>query len=251
LNVCPNNAITLGNSVIQGAEQKQITLVRIDRSLCNNCGACSEKCYPQALFICGTDYTVNDIVARVLKDRLFYENSGGGVTVSGGEPLAQPEFTLEVFKRLKEAGINTALDTTGYVAWNNIDAIIPYTDLFLYDIKHMASADHKALTGVPNQIILENAKKIAVAGGKLQIRIPLIPHFNDSDQNLTATANFCKDLGDAIDSVQLLPYHNMGTMKYLRLAEDTKVMEATPHTDVQIANIRAIMEGYGFHVTVH
>ena len=174
----------------------------------------------------------------------------GGVTISGGECLTQPAFVLEVLKRLKDEGINTAIDTTGFCKWEIIESIMPYTDLFLYDLKHMDSEKHKAVTGVPNEIILDNCRKIAENGGKMQIRIPVIPMFNDDEENIRKTAEFCVPLGDAVTVIQLLPYHNLGVTKYLRIS-DKPVMEATPPTDEFMEKLKAIMEEYGLPVTIH
>ena len=201
--------------------------------------------------MCGTDYGVEELVERLSKDKPFYDQSGGGVTVSGGEALSQPGFTLALLKRLKELGINTALDTTGFTKYENIAAILPYTDLFLYDLKHMRSDQHKAVIGVPNELILENAKKIAEAGGKFQIRIPVIPRFNDSEENIRDTGEFCKSLGDAVSVIQLLPYHNMGVMKYQRISNSHKVLEAPVPTDDKIQSLKKILEDMGLSVTVH
>jgi len=133
------------------------------------------------------------------------------VTVSGGEPLSQPEFVLQLLRRLKESGIHTALDTTGYAPYSTLRKALPYTDLFLYDLKHMDSSLHKIATGVPNELILENARKIAASGGKLQIRIPVIPDFNDSAESIRAIGMFCRSLGDAVTIIQMLPYLTLNT----------------------------------------
>jgi pyruvate formate lyase activating enzyme len=251
LSVCPKDAIKPGKVMTSASTQTEITLVSVNRDLCDNCGECAKACYPHALYICGEDYTVDALLKRVLKDSPFYRQSGGGVTVSGGEPLCQLAFTLEFFKRLKENGIHTALDTTGYVTWEALESIAPYTDLFLYDIKHMQSKDHKAVTRVPNERILENAMRLSRIGAKLQVRIPLIPDFNDSEENIRATAQFCVELKGAVEVVQVLPYHNLGVTKYFRLNENVKAMEATPHAESDIQRVRCWMEEYGLDVTIH
>jgi pyruvate formate lyase activating enzyme len=251
LSVCPKGAITPGKMTQQAVTGEDIQLVRIDRKICDNCGLCARACYSNALYICGKDYTVEELMERVCKDIPFYEHSGGGVTISGGEALSQPEFTLAVMKSLKQRGINTALDTTGYANYKHIEAVLPYTDLFLYDLKHMDSAEHKRAVGVPNGLILENARKIAADGGKLQIRIPVIPSFNDSEENIRTTGNFCQDLGNAVTSIQLLPYHTLGTVKYQRIDEERLVLEAEPPSDAKIQTLKCILESYGLSVVVH
>lgn len=251
LDVCPNNAITPGAVTTDMATNEDIQHIRIDRSICDDCGDCAAVCYPDALFICGTDYTVNDLAEKLSQDLPFYEQSGGGVTISGGEPLSQPDFTLELLKELKSRGIHTALDTTGFTSYNHIETVLPFTDLFLYDLKHMRSALHKSVTGVPNEIILENAKKIADNGGKLQVRIPVIPRFNDSEENIRETGMFCKSLGEAVTVIQLLPYHNMGVMKYQRISSDHKALEAPVPSEKKIQSFKDLLENIGLKVTVH
>lgn len=251
LDTCPTGALSLGKTTQSAATGEEIQLVHINRKLCNDCGACAEACYPDALYVCGTEYTSEAIIERVCKDIPFYERSGGGVTISGGEALGQSPFTIAVLKGLKARGVHTALDTTGFAPWNSVEAAMPYTDLFLYDLKHMDSETHRRVVGVPNELILENARKIAAAGGKLQIRIPVIPQFNDSWENIDAAAAFCKELGDAVTMIQLLPYHNLGVVKYQRIDEDQQVLEATPPTEERMAEIKARMETFALEVTVH
>ncbi|MDD6189385.1 MAG: glycyl-radical enzyme activating protein [Clostridiales bacterium] len=250
IKACTKGALELGATREDAVSGAQLQLVHVKRDLCDNCGDCAEVCYPGALYICGKDYTVDELVKRLLQDKRFYERSGGGVTISGGEALCQPEFVLAVLKRLKEEGIHTALDTTGFASWETVEKVLPYVDLFLYDLKHMDSAKHKAMVAVPNEPILENARRIAAAGGKMQIRIPVIPMFNNDEDNIRKTAEFCKELGDAVEVIQLLPYHNMGVTKYLRIS-DEPVAEATPPSDAFMQKLKHIMEEYGLPVTIH
>jgi pyruvate formate lyase activating enzyme len=251
LSACSQAAISSGKVTRHSATQEEIQHIRIDRSRCNNCGDCASVCYPKSLYICGTDYTVEDLVRRVSKDISFYQNSGGGITVSGGEPLCQPEFTLELLKRLKERGIHTALDTTGFGKYEVIEPMLPYIDLFLYDLKHMDGDQHKAATGVGNELILENARKIAQAGAKMQVRIPVIPFFNDSEESIRQIGMFCKSLGNAVDVIQLLPYHNLGVMKHQRIDDSRIVLEADPPPDERIRRLKDMLEDLGLPVTVH
>lgn len=250
LPACSKGAITPGPTAIDPATQTEIRHIEINRAVCDNCGDCTAVCFQKALYLCGTDYTVDELANRVCKDKPFYDNSGGGVTISGGEPLYQLEFVLQLLKDLKKRGIHTALDTTGYAPGDSISAVLPYTDLFLFDLKMMDSERHQKATGVPNAPILENARKIASAGGKMQIRIPVIPKFNDSDENIRQTAVFCKSLDQAVSLVQLLPYHNLGVMKHRRIGERL-VLEAQPPSDEKIAQIMELLESYGLAVTVH
>lgn len=249
IKACPKQAIELGEVKKDSLTGNDLQLIHVKRDLCDDCGACTEACYAEALYLCGEDYTVDRLVTRLIREKPFYKG-GGGVTISGGECLCQPDFVLEVLKRLKAADINTAIDTTGFVKWEVIESILPYTDLFLYDLKHMDSAKHKATVGVPNELILENCKKIAERGGKMQIRIPVIPMFNHDEENIRKTAEFCASIKEAVTVVQLLPYHNMGVMKYLRIS-DEPVMEATPPTDAYMNKLMGIMEEYGLPVQIH
>jgi len=201
--------------------------------------------------MCGTDYTVEDLLSRLLKDKPFFDQSGGGITISGGEPLSQSEFVLQLLERLKECNISTAVDTTGYTKYDIIKKILPYTDLFLYDLKHMDSATHKAVTGVPNGPILENAERIAKDSGRMQIRIPVIPGFNDSEESIRETGKFCVSLGEAVTVIQLLPYHSLGVMKYQRIDDTKPVLEAEAPSDEKIHALKEVLEYLGLPVTVH
>ena len=251
LDACSKQAITPGETIPNPSTREPVRHIQINRNICDNCGECAAVCYRDALYMCGTDYTVEELLDRVLKDRAFYEQSGGGVTISGGEPLSQPEFVHQLLKRLKESGIHTALDTTGYAPYDSIRQVLPYTDLFLYDLKHMDSRQHKIATGVSNELILENIQKIAKDGGKIQVRVPVIPDFNDSEESFQAIGLFCKSLGDAITVIQMLPYHNLGAMKYLRIDNRNVVLEAEPPSDHKINILKKLLEGQGLPVTVH
>ncbi|NLM51423.1 MAG: glycyl-radical enzyme activating protein [Firmicutes bacterium] len=251
LDACPHNAIKPGKKKKSLTDDTEIQLVTVDRSKCDNCGACAKACLSQALYLCGTDYTVDEIMKYIRRDIPFYEQSGGGVTFSGGECLYQYEFLREVLKRCKEEGIHTAIDTSGYVDWKNIEAVLPYTDLFLYDLKNMNSKLHKMVIGVPNERILENAKKIAAAGGKFQIRIPIIPKFNDSVKSFKDAGEFICSLGDAVEVVQLLPYHTLGVVKYERLHREAPVLVADPPADELVQARKKLLEEMGLKVIIH
>ncbi len=262
LSCCPKEAISLGeiseDTVAAGAGETPdatpdgaIQLIRVDWNKCDDCGICAEQCPSDALSMWGKKYTVGEVVDRVLRDRPFFERSGGGVTVSGGEPFSQSRFTLALLRALKEQGVHTAVDTTGYASWDVIERALPYIDLFLYDLKHMNSDTHKAAVGVPNETILENARRIAAAGGKMQMRIPVITRFNDSAENIRAAAVFTAELGEAVTVVQLLPYHAMGVSKWERIRHDGPILEATAPSDKKIGELKAILEEYGLPVQIH
>ncbi len=258
LDACPHGAIGPGevprspaSAARSAVTDDGLQLVTVDWSSCDDCGICAERCPAGALSMWGKRYTVSEVVDRVLRDRPFFERSGGGVTVSGGEPLSQPEFTLALLKALKEQGLHTALDTTGFTRRDVIEKALPYTDLFLLDLKNMDSHAHKAVAGVPSEPILENARRIAAAGGKMQIRVPVIPGFNDSGENLREVGRFVAELGGAVTIVQLLPYHAMGVPKWERIRRDGPVLEAAAPSDKRISELKAILEEYGLTVQVH
>ena len=251
LDVCPHQAVSPGKMKAAPDGSGELQLVTVDRSKCDNCGACADACTYKALYICGTDYTIDEIMERVHRDVPFFKRSGGGVTISGGECLCQPEFTLAVLKKCKDEGIHTAVDTTGFVRWEVIEAVLPYTGLFLYDIKGFDSALHKQVIGVPNDLILENARKIAAAGGKFQIRLPVLPMYSDSEEVFENIGRFLLELGDAVKVVQILPYHNLGTVKWERLQSNKPVFEAAPPSDALIEARKQQLIDMGLNVIVH
>lgn len=248
---CPAGAISEGDPVPDAVGGGVRRLVRKDLSRCTGCGQCADVCLPEAIYRCGTDYTVTELANLAEQDRSFFERSGGGVTLSGGEPLSQPEFSIAFLRECRRRGLHTALDTTGYAAPQWIDAALEETDLFLYDLKHMDSKKHQDTVGVPNEQILENAQRIARSGGALQVRIPVIPGFNDDEENLRAAGAFLRTLGGAVTAVQLLPYHNMGSTKYERVLRPYLMWDTVPPTEQFMEQCRALLEEYGLTVEIH
>jgi len=184
----------------------------IDRKACNVCGACAEVCYANAIEIIGREKTIEQVLAEVEKDRDLLMVSGGGVTLSGGEPMAQPEFTLELLKHLKQEGYHTALDTSGYAPWVKLKQALDYTDLVLYDLKHMDSSKHQQYTGVKNELILENLDRISDHGKRIWVRVPLIPGVNDDEEHIKTLIEYVRDLN--VERTFFLPYHEIGVPKY-------------------------------------
>ena len=182
-----------------------------ERDLCVVCGKCEKICLGQALKFYGKEMTVDELLPILLEDKDFYETSGGGVTLSGGECLCQADFCAELLKELKEAGINTAVDTCGYVPKESIDKVLPYTDTFLYDIKAIDEDVHIRCTGRSNKLILDNLRYIDSLGKKTEIRIPYVPSYNDNQIN--QIAEFLKELKN-VTKVRVLPYHNYAGSKY-------------------------------------
>jgi len=194
--------------------------ITIDRTKCIRCLECVRVCPSGALTVVGELRSVEEVVGEVLKDYEFYITSGGGVTLSGGEPLYQYKFSKAVMKRLKEVNIHTTLDTSGYALWEHFKEVLNYTDLILYDIKHMSPDKHKELTGVDNRLILENAKRCNDLGVSMIIRFPLIPSINDDVENLKELAKFiCSELNN-VRQLDILPYHTLGIPKYEALGRE-------------------------------
>ena len=204
---------------------------------CTLCGACATYCPTDARKIYGKEMNVDEVMEEILRDRAFYENSGGGVTFSGGECMLQIDFLEEILKQCKEQGIHTAVDTAGHVPYDYFDRILPYTDLFLYDVKAFDTKVHKTYVGVGNELILENLKKLLLHGAHVWIRIPTIPSVNATLEEMQNIKAFLAEHGTP-DKIELLPYHTMGEGKYLALG---KTLETFPTPDAELmANLRAI-----------
>lgn len=206
---------------------KEVCTVSIDWKKCQKCFKCVAVCPTEALNKVSKKLTIEDCINIISKDAKYYEESGGGVTISGGEPMSQFEFVKALVKECKLYGYHVALDTTGYAPLEKYMEILPYVDLFLYDLKCMDDKMHQKLTGVSNELILKNAIMLAEAGARFQIRIPIITGYNDSYKNIEETVLFCGKIvnvapqkGKAIDRVQLLPYHSLGESKYEKIGRD-------------------------------
>jgi glycyl-radical enzyme activating protein len=237
--VCPANAIQLD---LRREDDK----IKINRKLCTNCGKCIEVCYTGALDYFGQYMTVDEVFDIVKKDEQFYRASGGGVTIGGGEPTFQPLFTLALLKKCKENYIHTAVDTCGYTLTSEGFKVLEEADLLLYDIKHMDPVKHKKYTGVSNEPILKNLEKLNAMGKSIIIRVPIVPGCNDSAQNIESTAEFLSKL-KSVERVDLIAYHQYGSIKYGQLGRAYKLHTQPPTTE-QLNNIKATLEGYGLKV---
>lgn len=204
---CPVGAI-----IIDGKD----ATVLFDRTKCTHCGKCAAVCCTEACTIKGQEYSADELIAVLMEDEQFYRQSGGGVTFSGGEPLLYSDYINEIFRALKNHDINTAVETCGAVPWDNIEKILPVTDLFLYDVKMVAPDKHEQYCGHSNKEILRNLDALCRAPGhtKIVIRIPLIPGINDSDDELTKIGMLLHKYESRISGVHCLPYHNFGISKY-------------------------------------
>lgn len=186
---------------------------------CEFCGKCELFCPKNARKIVGKEYTPDEVLEEIIRDKVFFENSGGGVTFSGGECMLQIDFLCELLKRCKENGIHTAVDTAGNVKWECFEKIMPFTDLFLYDIKAYNFEAHKKWTGVDNKLILENLSKLLKIS-KVWIRIPIIPNVNDDEKEIVLIKEFLMNNGYP-EKIELLPYHKMGENKFSALGKQT------------------------------
>ncbi|MGB9919710.1 MAG: glycyl-radical enzyme activating protein [Moorellales bacterium] len=230
--VCPKHAIALTEKG-----------VGIARGLCECCGRCVEVCDPGALKMLGSEMSVQEVFAEVRRDRSYYEYSCGGVTVSGGEPLQQPEFVAELFVRCQKAGIHTCLDTSGYADREALEKVLPHTDLVLFDLKHPDPEVHRRLTGVGISVILRNLRHLVEKGKAVVIRIPVVPGYNDRPEEVRSQARVVADLG--LGRVDLMPYHRLGVGKYQMLDRSYGLLEVTPPSREQLENIRQTFEAYG------
>jgi len=214
---------------------------RINHNKCDNCGKCVDVCNSEALNMAGTVRTVEEILIELSKDTIMYRRSGGGITLSGGEVLAQIDFAEELLKGCKSKGWHTAIETSGFASISILERILPHLDLVMLDIKHMDSKKHKEYVGQNNEIILENARIIAKSGKPLVIRIPILTGFNDDEKNIKATANFVNSL-EKVKEVHLLPYHRLGQNKYDYLGRKYKMTELKPPLKKDMDYLKKVLE---------
>ena len=207
-----------------------------------------DACLSEARAISGKLMTVDEVLEVVKKDSLFYRNSGGGVTASGGEATAQADFLTELFRRCRESGIHTTLDTCGYAQWESLQKVLEYTDLVLFDVKHLNSIRHIELTGVDNELILQNLRNVVQRGIPMRVRMPLIPGCNDSKENIEAVGKFITNLG--IKEIDILPYHQLGSSKYTRLGMTYELAEAKSYQEEQVEQIKRNLESFGLEVRI-
>ena len=248
---CPNQALSFSAS--SSLYTLHSTLKR-DSARCTLCGRCAEACPTRALEVCGRQWTMDELMAEVEKERMVMEQSGGGVTLCGGEPLMQPDATLAILRELGRRGLHRAVDTTLYAQPAIADSVAAECELLLVDLKLMDSALHRRLTGVGNELILENIARLAAAGHDLRIRIPLIEGINADDQNIEATARFLSTLTyqNSPLQVHLLPYHDVGRDKHLRMwsrYNPDNIAMTTP-TEERQQHCADLLSSYGFKVVI-
>ncbi len=222
----------------------------IDRRHCTGCGICSAVCDYKALVMYGSNMSSDEVFEVIARDKMFYETSGGGVTISGGEALLKPQFVCEIFEKCRQSGIRTCIETSGHAAESSLRRVLPYTDYVLYDLKHLNSEKHRQYTGKPNELILSNAKIVAGSGIEMLFRMPLIPGINDDIDNIRETANFISALGDRTARIQLMPYHRLGKGKYESLDKSYPLQDlVSPEAD-RIDSVRKSFEDFGIDCSI-
>jgi pyruvate formate lyase activating enzyme len=229
---CPHGAQELG-------QQGRI----YHRDRCQGCGACVAACWAEALQMTGSVVTAEAVMAEVLQDQAFYASSGGGVTLSGGEPLRQPDFASEILQGCRAAGLHTAVETTLHAPWRHVEALLPLVDLFLVDIKQLDPVKHRSATGVSNERILANIRRLAATGHAVNFRIPVVPTVNDTPADIQAAACFVRELqparpaGARALSLELLPFHQLAGDKYASLGRPYHAAGLTPPTKARMAEL--------------
>ena len=233
---CPQQA----NSIVDGK-------LVFDRDKCTACGVCTDWCIKEAREIAGKEYTVDELVKEAKKDQIFYEQSGGGVTLSGGEVMAQNiDYIEQLCKRLHREGISVFIDTSGYTKYENLKRLIPFADVFLYDIKAIDSEEHKDYIGVDNALILENLVKLSNDGAGIYARLPIIGKVNATDEYINSVIRFLEDNHVKVQQVNLLPYHDIGKGKYASLDRPyDEASMAKPDKEL-MEHFKAMFEEHGF-----
>lgn len=234
--ICPKGVIKIENNHLTTDES------------CDCCGKCVIYCIQGARQIAGKEYTVDDVLKEVLKDRVFYEKSSGGVTLSGGEPLIHIDFVEELLKKLKDNNIHTAVDTCGAVSFENLKRAARYTDVFLYDIKLMDDEKHTEFIGMSNKLILDNLKKLSLIHKNINIRMPIIEGVNGDEEHIIKTIDFIEGLN--ISKVNLLPYHDIAKHKYKKLGKVYEDDRMSKPSDEKMQKFKEMFENKGYKVKI-
>jgi pyruvate formate lyase activating enzyme len=235
---CPQNVVSLNGANVQ-----------IDRYRCDLCGACADVCLPGAIEVVGREVTVAELMDELEKDVVYYDESAGGVTISGGEPFAQPEFLLELLQSCKARGFNTVVDTCGHVAPDLFRSLAEHVDHFLYDLKIIDDTRHREFTGVGVGLIHENLRWLAERNRAVVVRFPLLPGINDDEANIRAMGELLGSL-EARPRVDILPYHRAGVDKYGRLGREPRLPDTRPPSEEAVAAVARQLGGFGLQVTV-
>jgi len=216
---------------------------------CQLSGKCVLACQSEAREIAGTRITVSDLIQEIEKDTVFYDESGGGITFSGGEPYMQPVFLQTLLRLCKQRRIHTAVETCGFVDSSTLLASSPYVNLYLYDLKVIDDRKHQSLTGVSNKMILENLRKLSRLHDHITIRFPVIPGVNDGDRDVSQIGEFVSSMGK-VDGIDIIPYHKLGIEKYKRLGMRYRMAEMPPPTSEEMTGIAERLRTYGLDAKV-
>ncbi len=239
ISVCTINALKLD-------EENQF--ININRIECNKCRKCVEVCPYGALTLAGRYMSVKEVLQEVKKDILFYRKSGGGITLSGGEPGSQPDFSEAILKSAYSMGIHTAIETCGYYSHEILKRLTKWTDLFLYDIKHVDNSKHVHSIGFSNKLILNNFRKLIKNGASVIVRIPVIPGFNATKEDMRLIGQFLSKI-DGFKEIHLLPYHRLGDSKVISLGK-AKKMERKPLPGKELLDLKEVVAQFGFKVQI-
>ncbi len=220
-----------------------------DKRRCVMCGSCVDACPTEARQIAGRDVWVDEVMEEILKDRVFYDDSGGGVTFSGGEPLAQPRFLTAMLEACRAEGVHTAVDTSGLVSKDRLLDMAALADLVLFDVKLVDAVRHREYTGVSNETILENLRTLGASGCAIWLRVPIIPGINDDPENIEATARLAASL-PSVQRVSLLPYHRLGSDKLKRLGSKDALAGVDHPSADRMQELAAYLEATGFTTTI-
>ena len=238
-NACPQGAISFSDA-----------LLHVDRRKCTLCGACEDVCHAHALELVGREMTVAHVMKEIVKDTIFYDESGGGVTLSGGEPLMQPDFTRSLLETCKELRIHTALDTCGYGDTDTLLGFCEQADLFLYDVKAINDEKHVASTGVSNKLILQNLRELSQNERDVIVRYPLIPSLNDDEKDIQELGAFVASLR-SVKELHVLPYHRAGVEKSQRLRQSEGGTYVTHSPSIEsLAGIEGTLRGFGLKIQI-
>ncbi len=235
---CPQKAISWDGKSLTNWER------------CDGCGKCAEVCFSGGRELVGRSIAVCDLIEEIKRDTVFYNQSSGGVTFTGGEPMLQKEFLRQTLIACRDLEIHTTVDTSGYASWKSFETIYPLVDLFLYDLKLMDDSRHVQYTSVSNRLILSNLKKLSKAGRRIIVRIPLIPGINDKEDDLTSFANFLSGLR-TLEGVELMPYHEIGLAKYQSLGIEYKLGNIHPAPPEQIKIAEEVLIKHNLPVIKH
>lgn len=239
LDACPQGALSAGED----------GLLATDPERCTKCGACCDACYFLARKLSSRPMTVDELFENVMRDEVVYKNSGGGLTISGGEPLIYPDFNYELLRRCKEAGVSTAVETAGLVPTEVVERFVPVTSTFLFDLKLFHGDRHREWTGVSNELILKNLQRVTELHDNVVIRVPLIPGVNDTAEEFGAMMDFVSGLR-RINGVHILPFHQFGAGKYSLAGMPYTLADLPEENEEGVARCKGIAEQHGFRVNL-